>query len=169
MTVDAKRKNKMNEKQKNYLLIAAGVVIALLLGKILFHKPVYLSQPVASGGDEKGRKSGLSPYHDHQVKNTIMKNRGDVIKCYNAFVDEKPADPKQTKITDGPMKIDFEIDDDGDVIKAGKIGGIGDEKMSTCVIAVIKRWKFPEPNISAPVYVDHTFNFKKVTLGAMKK
>jgi len=145
----------MNEKQKNYLLITAGVLIALLVGKILFQKPVYISQPAAV--DEKGKKSGLSPYHDHQVKNTIMKNRSDVIKCYNVFVDSKPEN------SDGPMKIDFEIDRDGDVIRAGKVGGIGDEKMSKCVVEAIKKWKFPEPNIPAPVYVDHTFNFTKAT------
>jgi len=154
----------MNEKQKNYVLIGAGVVIALLIGKIVSQRPVYMPQPV-SVGDDKGKNAGLSPYHDHQVKNTIMKNRSDIIECYNAFVDEKPPekskDPQQTKVTDGPMKVDFEIDSDGDVIKADKIGGIGDEKMTKCVVEAIKKWKFPEPNIPSPVYVDHTFNFKK--------
>jgi len=44
---------------------------------------------------------------------------------------------------------------------AGKIGGLGDEKMNQCVLDAIKKWKFPEPNIPSPVYVDHTFTFKK--------
>ena len=157
----------ITEKQKNYLLIAAGVVIALLIGKIVSQRPVYMPQPVVAG-DEKGKKSGLSPYHDHQVKNTIMKNRSGIIKCYNAFVDEKPVKDTPKKVTDGPMKVDFEIDSDGDVIKADKIGGIGDEKMTKCVVEAIKKWKFPEPNIPTPVYVDHNFQFRKATAANSK-
>jgi len=148
----------LNEKQKNYVLIGAGVVIALLVGKLLFQKPVYMPMGMggSSEGDNKGGKKSLSPYHDHQVKNTIMKNRIDVINCYNAFVDRNPP------VTDGPFKVDFEIDSDGEVIKSDFIGGVGDEELVNCVTGAIKKWKFPEPvNMNTPVYVDHTFTLKK--------
>ena len=62
------------------------------------------------------------------------------------------------------MMVDFEIDSSGEVEKAGVVsGGFGDVKFQKCVTDAIRSWKFPQPNIPAPVYVDHTFTFSKKT------
>ncbi|MES0489539.1 MAG: AgmX/PglI C-terminal domain-containing protein [Leptospirales bacterium] len=141
------------ENLKNYVLMIAALVIGALGYKILFEqKPV--NPTYRQGGGKNGKM--VSPYHDKQVKNTILKNRSDMITCYNAYIETDP------KITDGPLKVDFEIDDDGDVINAEKIiGPFVDETFLTCVIDSVHKWKFPEPNIATPVYVEHTFTFKK--------
>jgi hypothetical protein len=140
-----------NKKIKNIILMASALIIVALSYKLLFDK----NKLIPNYRNNKKGKPSLSPYHDHQVKNTIMKNRSGIIKCYNKFIDTDP------KISNGRTKVDFEINEDGDVIKSGIIAGIGDEEMHHCIKVAIKSWKFPEPNISSPVYVDHSFNFKK--------
>ena len=133
----------------------AAVLIGGLGYKVLFEKRPQMQQYRQQTGDPKGAKS-ISPYHDFQVKNTIMKNRGDIIKCYNTFIETKP------QITDGRLKVDFEIDDNGEVIHAEKVTGpFVDETFLSCVTGNIKKWKFPEPNIPTPVYVEHTFHFSQ--------
>ena len=146
------------DKIKNYLLIGAGIIIILLIIKIVMDKPVFIPQQMMPGGESGGKKAGLSPYHDHQVKNTILKNRYQIIDCYNIYIEKKP------EKTDGLMMVDFEIDSSGEVEKTGVVsGGFGDETFKQCITDTIKKWQFPKPNIPAPVYVDHTFTFKKKT------
>jgi len=142
------------EHIKNYLLIAAAVIIGILGYKVMFEKKFLPMPQVIS--DHKGGKKAISPYHEYQVKNTVMKKRAAIIGCYDTFLDTKP------KRTNGVIKVDFEIDGDGDIIGSDIVTSpFQNKKLHTCITGAIKEWQFPEPNIQAPVYVEHSFTFKK--------
>ena len=138
--------------------MAAAVIIGALGYKVLFEKPSEPAHTYVPGQNGNNGNKGklVSPYHDQQIKNTIMKNRGDIIECYNTFITTNP------EMTDGPLKVDFQIDDDGDVLSSEKVSGpFVDETFIQCVTNTITKWKFPEPNIATPVYAEHTFHFKR--------
>lgn len=112
-----------------------------------------MQYPQANSGKQV-KNAGIYPYHDHQVKNTILKNRNGLAECYNTYIKSKP------KITDGTLKVDFQLNSDGEVITAEKVrSNFRDTTLIDCTLAEIKTWTFPSPNIPAPVYVDHTFTF----------
>ncbi|MDH5719726.1 MAG: AgmX/PglI C-terminal domain-containing protein [Spirochaetia bacterium] len=98
----------------------------------------------------------VDPYAENQVKNTVVKNYGDAQTCFNEFLKTNPEQ------TDGKIKIDWQIDEDGQVINPQLVSfDFKSEALSNCLINKMKAWRFPAPPFEKPYYAFHTFRFKK--------
>jgi len=105
-----------------------------------------------SSGNQRKQKD---PYLSNQVKNTIIKHLREVQVCYNQFTSNSP------KITDGRLKLDWTINEEGKVIQPEIISSPFESKdFHICVINSIKKWTFPKPPFGQEKYVQHSFNFK---------
>lgn len=94
------------------------------------------------------------PYLKNQVKNRIIKGYPDIQKCYQEYL---TADPP---LTDGHVKMDWQIDTDGDVIRPEVVlSPFQDKTLHKCLAARIQTWNFPPPPVRK--YVSHTFKFEK--------
>lgn len=96
----------------------------------------------------------LEAYKSGAVKNTITKNRGALVKCYDAFTATKPKNPN------GAIVVDWVIQDQGEVSRLGVVrDDLANEALTKCVTDAMKSWLFPPIPGVRPVYVEHTFNF----------
>ena len=96
----------------------------------------------------------LEEYKTGAVKNTIVKNRASLVKCYDVFTETKP------KELNGAIVLDWVIQDQGEVSRLGVVrDDLGDETLTKCVTDAMKTWLFPPIPGVRPVYVEHTFNF----------
>ena len=96
----------------------------------------------------------LEEYRSGAVKNTIVKNRQSLVKCYNAYTATKP------KQLNGAIVVDWVIQDQGEVSRLGIVrDGLANPALSKCVQDAMKTWLFPPIPGTRPVYVEHTFNF----------
>ena len=96
----------------------------------------------------------LEEYRSSAVKNTIVKNRQSLVKCYNAYTATKP---KQLNVA---IVVDWVIQDQGEVSRLGIVrDGLTNPALSKCVQDAMKTWLFPPIPGTRPVYVEHTFNF----------
>ena len=108
-------------------------------------------QAMASGKD--GRKP-VDPYIQNEVKNRIIKGYLELQVCYKDFLQTSPA------VTDGDLKMDWQIDTDGDVISPEVVvSPFRSDSFHKCMAEKIKTWKFPDPAVKK--YVTHTFRFEK--------
>jgi hypothetical protein len=103
-------------------------------------------------------KTGESPYHRIQVKNTIQKHQVELSPCYDQYT--ATAEGKQSP--NGSLKMDWRIDSSGNVQNAEVIRkSFADNPAVAALIAcserVISGWHFPEPD--KKVYVVHHFHF----------
>jgi hypothetical protein len=137
---------------KNIVIGAlAGIVITLIIVMLIPKRQDPVSYPQTEKGD---KTKAVSPYQANQVKNTIIKNYKGIKTCFMEYSALKPA------VKEGTMRMDFEIDGDGRVIKAGVIHDpFNNEVFRNCMIDTVKKIEFPRPNIPAPVYIDHKFIF----------
>ena len=88
------------------------------------------------------------------MKNTITKHAAEIQKCYNAFLERKPAK------TDGLVIVDWQVDTDGKLVKPEVVSSeLNDKDFETCVTSKISQWDFPLPPMEK--YVSHRFTFKK--------
>ena len=146
----------MDDKMKNNLILIMGAALVVLLAFILFGKNS------SSGTDPrlvagKDSKSGKSPYHRIEIKNTMTKYVKPVRDCYNDYLESSP------EVTDGEIMVDWQIDSDGDVVKAEVVrSGFTGEKLGNCIVGVISSIEFPPPPSDKNVYADYKFFFKKV-------
>jgi hypothetical protein len=99
----------MQEKLEKYKLPILLGLNALLVVAVLVLAFSRRSAPAGSEAilsdarDDKGE----SPYHKHEVKNTIVKNMAAIAECYNQFTAGNPGKK------DGVIKIDWQILPDG--------------------------------------------------------
>ncbi|MDH5655094.1 MAG: AgmX/PglI C-terminal domain-containing protein [Spirochaetia bacterium] len=143
---------------KNYWQAGLFGVLILLILFLIYRDyrrdqeiALLLSQRPAAGKD--GR-TPVDPYIKNEVKNRIIKGYGELQICYKEFLKTNP------KITDGDIKMDWQIDTDGDVISPEVITSpFSSESFHKCMAGKIESWKFPEPPIQK--YISHTFKFAK--------
>lgn len=111
-----------------------------------------LSQSQTQSRDNS--KKPLDPYLENQVKNRIIKGYNDLQECYKEFLTTNP------KITDGEIKIDWQIKSNGEVITPGIVlSPFEGDILHKCMLSKISLWEFPPPMIQK--YVVHTFKFNK--------
>ena len=88
------------------------------------------------------------------MKNRIIKGYLELQVCYKDFLKTAPA------VTNGNLKMDWQIDTDGDVLSPEVVTSpFQSESFHKCMADKIKTWKFPEPVVKK--YVIHTFGFEK--------
>lgn len=140
------------------LLLVIGGLLGALIGRPPSPPPPEAEDPaMAAPMDGPGAKRpGRSAYETNQVRNTLTKNDVNVRECYQEFVKVNPP------ITDGRVMLDWQIDSDGDVIKADIVTSeINNPVLHDCLIKVFKGIEFPPPPGDKPVYASFTYVFKK--------
>jgi len=153
--------------QNRNTVIMAGIGLALL-GVIVFmfirmenmeRRYLELASRQNPAADKKGRID--DPYIASPVKNTVVKHTGEVLACYRYFLARNRAKAEVKSIEEGPVTLDWQIDDDGRVISPGVVrSAFQDDAFHACLVEKIKTWTFPEPPYGVKKYVEHTFKFK---------
>ena len=148
----------MIEKAKgNWLMGVLGLFVLLIL--FLIYRDIKRDQEMAflmTQRHSAGKDGRLppDPYIQNEVKNRIIKGSKDLQVCYKDFLKTNPA------ITDGQIKMDWQIDTDGDVISPEVVlSPFQSESFHNCMSEKIQNWEFPEPPVKK--YVSHTFKFTK--------
>ena len=110
------------------------------------------------------QKNQASPYERREIKNTIIKNAKDIQSCYKEYLTTKPT------ATEGSVKMDWQINEDGKVKNAGVIqSSFNNEELDKCLIAKVGAIEFPPPS-EGQVYTSHDFFFKtEETIKKMKE
>lgn len=119
-----------------------------------------LQQQMMNSGRGTGKGEG-DHYLQNEVKNTILKGYRELQSCYKDYLKSSP------KITDGEIKIDWQVKENGSVENTQIIiSQFADEAFKKCMTDNISKWEFPEPPIKK--YVVHTFKFSDEKKDAKK-
>ena len=146
---------------KQYSLIITIVITALFIIGYLLYRDVQreqqighlISQSQQQGSNTSGQKK-QDPYLQNQVKNRIVKGYAELKSCYQAFLKTEP------KITDGEIKIDWQVKTSGSVIKPEVVfSPFKSDSFQKCMTGKINEWEFPAPAVQK--YVVHKFKFNK--------
>ena len=104
-----------------------------------------------------GNREGQESYLKGAVKNTIVKHAQSIQGCYLSLIESTPELPESRKVL-----VDWQIDSEGKVFEAGVIRDeFSNKEFQKCLGTNISRIVFPIPPSRNPVYVDHTFLFRK--------
>ena len=113
-----------------------------------------LLQARQQGGGSGG---GYEAYLKGAVKNTIVKHTGTIQSCFLKLIESNPDIPES-----GRVLVDWQIDSGGKVFEAGVIRDeFSNKEFQACMREKIGGIIFPAPPSVRPVYVEHTFVFKK--------
>ncbi len=105
------------------------------------------------GGSGEGQES----YLKGAVKNTIVKQSQSIQSCFLKLIESNPDIPDS-----GKVMVDWQIDSGGKVFEVGVIRDeFSNMKFQTCLKTNIGEIIFPAPPSVRPVYVEHTFLFRK--------
>ena len=146
-------------KQENLKIFATGGVFLLVVTFFVYRdyqreeklRLVMAQQSLAGGQKDRAAKD---PYLQNEVKNTIIKGYKDLQGCYKDFLATNP------EVTDGDIKMDWQIETDGDVDSPAVVTSpFREEKFHKCMADKITAWRFPEPPVKK--YVSHTFKFSR--------
>ncbi|MCP5500605.1 MAG: AgmX/PglI C-terminal domain-containing protein [Leptospiraceae bacterium] len=138
--------------------ITIGITAVLIIAYLL-HRDSMREKQMAlllSQSQQQKTKDGgktIDPYLQNQVKNRIIKGYDELQDCYKEYLKQNP------KITDGEVKMDWQIDTDGKVIKPAVILSPLEKSFHSCLGQKISGWTFPPPLVQK--YVVHTFKFSK--------
>ena len=137
-------------------LLAALVYLGYELSETRKENQVFIQHLLKSennGGTGEGQESFLKG----AVKNTIVKNAESIQSCFLKLIESTPDIPER-----GRVLVDWQIDSKGKVFEAG----VGSDEFSNKEFQACLREKsgeiiFPAPPSVRPVYVEHTFLFRK--------
>ena len=91
------------------------------------------------------------------VKNTIVKNAQSIQSCFLKLIESTPDIPES-----GRVLVDWQIDSKGKVFEAGVVSDeFSNKEFQACLREKIGEIIFPAPPSVRPVYVEHTFLFRK--------
>ena len=91
------------------------------------------------------------------VKNTIVKNAQSIQSCFLKLIESTPDIPES-----GRVLVDWQIDSKGKVFEAGVVSDeFSNKEFQACLREKIWEIIFPAPPSVRPVYVEHTFLFRK--------
>ena len=91
------------------------------------------------------------------VKNTIVKNAQSIQSCFLKLIESTPDIPES-----GRVLLDWQIDSKGKVFEAGVVSDeFSNKEFQACLREKIGEIIFPAPPSVRPVYVEHTFLFRK--------
>ena len=104
-----------------------------------------------------GSGEGQEAYIKGAVKNTIVKHAQSIQSCFLKLIESNPDIPES-----GRVLVDWQIDPGGKVFEAGVIRDeFSSKEFKACLREKIGEIIFPEPPSVRPVYVEHTFLFRK--------
>jgi hypothetical protein len=104
-----------------------------------------------------GSGEGQEAYLKGAVKNTIVKHSQSIQGCYLTLIESTPELPDS-----GKVMADWQIDSEGKVFEAGVVRDeFSSKEFKACLREKIGEIIFPAPPSVRPVYVEHTFVFKK--------
>ena len=105
------------------------------------------------GGTEEVQKI----YLKGAVKNTIVKYAQSIQSCYLSLIESSP-----DILESGKVLVDWQINSKGKVFEVGVIRDeFSNKEFQTCLREKIGEIIFPAPPSVRPVYVEHTFLFRK--------
>ena len=105
------------------------------------------------GGTEEVQKI----YLKGPAKNTIVKHSQSIQSCYLSLIESTPDIPETGKVL-----IDWQIDSEGKVFEVGVIRDeFSNKEFQSCLKTNIGGIVFPAPPSGGPIYVEHTFLFRK--------
>ena len=104
-----------------------------------------------------GSGEGQDTYLKGAVKNTIVKHAKSIQGCFLKLIESNPDIPES-----GRVVVDWQIAPGGKVFEAGVIRDeFSNKEFQTCLREKIGEIIFPVPPSVRPVYVEHTFLFRK--------
>ena len=116
-----------------------------------------LLQQLLQSRQQGASKEEKESYLKGPVKNTIVKHAGSIQKCFLSMIERSP-DIQES----GKVLIDWQIDSSGKVFGAGVVrDDFLNKDFQSCLQTNISRIAFPIPPSRNPVYVEHTFLFRK--------
>ena len=91
------------------------------------------------------------------VKNTLVKHSQSIQGCYLSLIETTPELPER-----GKVHVDWQIDSEGKVFEVGVIRDeFSNKEFQSCLKTNIGGIVFPAPPSGGPIYVEHTFLFRK--------
>ncbi len=149
---------------KSIFLMAALTLIILLATLYLGYeltetrkKNQVLIQQLLKSENSVGTGEGQESFLKGAVKNTIVKNAQSIQSCFLKLIESTPDIPAS-----GRVLVDWQIDSKGKVFEAGVVSDeFSNKEFQACLREKIGEIIFPSPPSVRPVYVEHTFLFRK--------
>ena len=136
------------------------LLAALYLGYELTEtrkKNQVLIQQLLKSENSVGTGEGQESFLKGAVKNTIVKNAQSIQSCFLKLIESTPDIPES-----GRVLVDWQIDSKGKVFEAGVVSDeFSNKEFQACLREKIGGIIFPSPPSVRPVYVEHTFLFRK--------
>ena len=145
-----------------FLMTALTLIIlaALYLGYELTEtrkKNQVLIQQLLKSENNVGTGERQESFLKGAVKNTIVKNAKSIQSCFLKLIESTPDIPES-----GRVLVDWQIDSKGKVFEAGVVSDeFSNKEFQACLREKIGEIIFPAPPSVRPVYVEHTFLFRK--------
>ena len=112
-----------------------------------------LLQARQQGESEQGQEA----YLKGAGKNTIVKHAQSIQSCFLKLIESNPDIPES-----GRVLVDWQINSGGKVFEAGVVSDeFSNKEFQACLREKIGEIIFPAPPSVRPVYVEHTFLFRK--------
>ena len=116
-----------------------------------------LIQQLLKSENSVGTGEGQESFLKGAVKNTIVKNAKSIQSCFLKLIESTPDIPES-----GRVLVDWQIDSKGKVFEAGVVSDeFSNKEFQACLREKIGEIIFPAPPSVRPVYVEHTFLFRK--------
>jgi hypothetical protein len=116
-----------------------------------------LVQQLLQARQQEGSEEVKESYLKGPVKNTIVKHAKSIQECFLSMIERSPDIPGR-----GDVLIDWQINSEGKVFEAGVVRDeFSNKEFQSCLGTNISRIVFPVPPSRNPVYVEHTFLFRK--------
>ena len=116
-----------------------------------------LNQQLLKSENNVGTGEGQESFLNGAVKNTIVKNAQSIQSCFLKLIESTPDIPES-----GRVLVDWQIDSKGKVFEAGVVSDeFSNKEFQACLREKIGEIIFPAPPSVRPVYVEHTFLFRK--------
>ena len=116
-----------------------------------------LVQQLLQARQQEGSEEVKESYLKGPVKNTIVKHAKSIQECFLSMIERSPDIPDR-----GDVLIDWQINSEGKVFEAGVVRDeFSNKEFQSCLGTNISRIVFPVPPSRNPVYVEHTFLFRK--------
>ena len=149
---------------KSIFFMAALTLIILLAALYLGYeltetrkKNQVLIQQLLKSENNVGTGERQESFLKGAVKNTIVKNAQSIQSCFLKLIESTPDIPES-----GRVLVDWQIDLKGKVFEAGVVSDeFSNKEFQACLREKIGEIIFPAPPSVRPVYVEHTFLFKK--------
>jgi hypothetical protein len=138
-------------------LLAALVYLGYDLSETRKENQKLVQQLLKARQQGGGSGEGQETYLKGAVKNTIVKHAGSIQSCFLKLIESNPDIPES-----GRVLVDWQIDPGGKVFEAGVIRDeFSNKEFQSCLGTKIGEIIFPAPPSGRPIYVEHTFLFRK--------